>query len=393
MLSIQIINSNNPNGSAIDGEYSTATFKVIGTVEEPLPDDLKLTTESMQKILTEWNQDCVLQKLSPPANSRDFYFGEVLFIDDLAPKEGEIINLDKVLNTEIELADHEADSILERDIEQWGEQQEALGDHHEEHRRMLLSHYEQEYFTVTDTQNYFNDENTLPDKIKHFINLMDRLHHHENNIFSLLQRSYGDDYLVKKGIDSPSKLDETALIEIDHLVHEILTYRLLSSDNILERKKLLPVEHSYKITKFYDVSEVEIVSSYRSKFGDIRISSNRIALDELTLFVEEEHPNFKLAVKGKLFLDKYIYVIDEPTAYSIMNEIRECVIESVELKKAEQTSRAEQTNLVAPIPKTKVDLSVIFGNLLELSLYLSGIAFACSGTFYFVANLKILGTL
>lgn len=57
-VSIEILKSHSPNGSACDGEFGSAVFKILST-----NDGKEITHKALQQLLHGWNIDCYLNTL------------------------------------------------------------------------------------------------------------------------------------------------------------------------------------------------------------------------------------------------------------------------------------------------------------------------------------------
>ncbi|MBF4444052.1 hypothetical protein, partial [Vibrio anguillarum] len=64
MIKIEILSSNTPEGSACDGDFSSAMFKVLST-----PNNEPISQEEMQDALWNWCDDCQLNKWGRLKNS------------------------------------------------------------------------------------------------------------------------------------------------------------------------------------------------------------------------------------------------------------------------------------------------------------------------------------
>lgn len=86
-VTIEIIKSHTPAGSAIDGEYAWATFKVLTT-----GDGKPISKTDMQSLIHKWNFDCELQRFGN-IGATDVQAGVMVFVDDYPPNEGDMMAL------------------------------------------------------------------------------------------------------------------------------------------------------------------------------------------------------------------------------------------------------------------------------------------------------------
>ena len=88
-VSIEILRSHTPEGSACDGEFASATFKVLSTQNGE-----EITHDELQQRLLAWNIDCQLHQLGYLKGTRT-QAGRLGFVDCDAPDANEIIVLEQ----------------------------------------------------------------------------------------------------------------------------------------------------------------------------------------------------------------------------------------------------------------------------------------------------------
>lgn len=88
-VSIEILQSHSPVGSACDGKFGSAVFQVLST-----NDGKDITRDELQQLLHDWNIDCYLNSLGYFKDSKT-QGGLLTFVDDYPPEVNEIIELQK----------------------------------------------------------------------------------------------------------------------------------------------------------------------------------------------------------------------------------------------------------------------------------------------------------
>lgn len=86
-VAIEILKAHTPDGSACDGEFGSAVFKVLST-----SDGNEITREELQQLLLTWNADCHLNSLGYFKDTK-IQGGLLMFVDDYPPEAYEIIEL------------------------------------------------------------------------------------------------------------------------------------------------------------------------------------------------------------------------------------------------------------------------------------------------------------